>query len=55
MDFFLTSTGKVVGDHGIEWRGKTLMDLDYAFDLSIFDESVNKMNEHLEVFVCARC
>ena len=28
---------------------KTLLDLDYADDLTILDESVSKMNEFLEV------
>ena len=28
---------------------KTLLDLDYADDLSVLDESVSKMNELLEV------
>ena len=32
-------------DHGIKWGGKTLIDLDYADNLSILDESVGKMNE----------
>ena len=27
-----------MGDHGIKWGGKTLLDLDYADDLSILDE-----------------
>ena len=36
-------------DRGIKWGGKTFMDLDYADDLSILDESVCKMNELLEV------
>ena len=35
--------------HGIKWGGRTLLDLDYADDLSILDESVSKMNEFLEV------
>jgi len=35
MDFVLSSTRKTIGDRGIEWGGKTLMDLDYADDLSI--------------------
>jgi len=48
-DFVLRSTGKAIGDHGIKWEGKTLLDLDYADDLSILDESVSKMNEVLEV------
>ena len=30
--------------------GRTLLDLDYADDLSILDESLSKMNEFLEVF-----
>ena len=34
-----------IGDHGI--KGKTPLDLDYADDLSISDESVSKMNEFL--------
>ena len=45
MDFVLRSTGKAIGDHGIKWGGKTLLDLDYADGLSILDESVSKMNE----------
>ena len=49
MDFVLRSTGKAIGDHGIKWGGRTLLDLDYADDLSILDESVSKMNEFLEV------
>ena len=34
-----------MGDRGIKWEGKTLLDLDYADDLKIRDESVSKMNE----------
>ena len=49
MDFVLRSTGKAMGDHGIIWGGKTLLDLDYADNLSIIDENVSKMNELLEV------
>ena len=49
MDFVLRSTERAMGDHRIKWGGKTLLDLDYADDLSILDESVNKMNELLEV------
>ena len=49
MDLVLRSTGKVMGDHGFKWEGKTLLDLDYADDLIILDESVSKMNEFLEV------
>ena len=49
MDFVLRSTGKAIGDHGIKWGGKTLLDLDYADDLSILDENVNTMNKLLEV------
>ena len=45
IDFVLRSTGKAIEDYGIKWGGKTLLDLDYADDLSILDESVNKMNE----------
>ena len=33
----------------LKWGGKSLLDLDYADDLSILDESVSKMNELLEV------
>ena len=43
MDFVLRSTGKAIGDHRIKWGGKTLLDLDYADDLSMLDESVSKM------------
>ena len=45
MDFVLRSTGKAMGDRGIKWGGKSILDLDYADDLSILDESVSKMNE----------
>ena len=38
-----------MGEHGVKWGGKTLMDLDFADALSILDESVSKMNEFLEV------
>jgi len=34
-----------MGDHGIKWGGRSSLDLDYADDLSILDESVSKMNE----------
>ena len=47
MDFVLRSTGKAIGDHGIKWKGKTLLDLDES--VSKLDESVSKMNEFLEV------
>ena len=36
-----------MGDHGIKWWGDHV-DLDYAGDLSILDESVSKMNELLD-------
>ena len=49
MDLVLRITGKTMGDHGIKWGRKTLLDLDYADDLSILDESVSKINELLEV------
>ena len=49
MDFVLRSTGKAMEDHKIKWRWKTLLDIDYADNLSILDESVSKMNEFLEV------
>ena len=32
MDFVLRSRGKAMGDHGIKWEGKSLLDLDYADD-----------------------
>ena len=32
-------TRKAMGDKRIKWGGKTLLDLDYANDLSILDES----------------
>ena len=38
--FVLRSTGKLMGDHGIKWGGKNLLDLDYADDLSILDQNV---------------
>ena len=47
MDFVSRSIEKVMGEPGIKWGRKTLLDLDYADDLSILDESVSKMNELL--------
>ena len=44
MDFVLRSTGKAMGDNGFKQGRKTLMDIYYADDLSILDESVSKMN-----------
>ena len=53
MDLFdgcdLRSTGKAMGDHGIKWGGKNLLDLDYSDDLSILEQNVSKMNGLLEV------
>ena len=49
MGFVLRSTGKAMGDHGIKWREKTLLYLDYADGLSILDESLSKTNGLLEV------
>ena len=34
---------------------KTFLDLDYADDLSILDESVSKMKEIIEVFASSGC
>ena len=45
MEFVLRSTRKAIGDHGIKWGGKALLDLDYADDLSTLDESVSKIHE----------
>jgi hypothetical protein len=44
MNFVLRSTGKAMGDCKIKWGGKGLLDLNYADDLSILDESMSKMN-----------
>ena len=55
MDFVLRSTGKAIGDHGIKWGGKTLLDLDYADDLSILDESVTNMNKFFRGFASSGC
>ena len=49
MDFVLRSRGKAMGDYAIKLEGKNLLDLDYADDLIILDESVSKINEFLEV------
>ena len=45
MDFVLSSRGKAMEDLEIKRVEKTLLDLDYADDLSILDESVGKINE----------
>ena len=55
MDIVLRSTEKSMEDPGIKWGGGTLLDLDYADDLSILDESVRKMNELLRGFASSRC
>ena len=55
MDFVLRSTGNSMGDHGIKWGGKTLLDVDYTDDLSILDESVSKMNEFCRGFASSGC
>jgi hypothetical protein len=34
-----------MGEYGTKWESKTFPDLGYADDLSIFDESVCKMNQ----------
>ena len=39
IDFVLMSTGRAIGDQGIKWGGKTLL------DSSILDENMSKMNE----------
>ena len=49
LDFVLRSTGKRIEDHRIKRGGKTLLDFNYADDVSIVDESVSKTNEFLEV------
>ena len=50
MEFVLRSTGKAIGDHGIKLRGKkTLLDFDYAGDLSILDKRLSKTNEFVDV------
>ena len=38
-----------MGDQGINFRGKNLLYLNYAHDLSILDESASKMNKLLDV------
>ena len=42
MDFVLRSTAKAIGEHEIKWGSKTLLDLEYADDLSILDENLAK-------------
>ena len=49
MGFVLKSIGKAKREHKIKWGGKAFLDLDYADDLNILDESVSKMIEFLEV------
>jgi hypothetical protein len=49
MDFILRSTAEAMGEHGIKWGKKILLELDYANDLSILDKNVSDMNELLEV------
>ena len=51
MDFVLKNTVKVMGEHGIDWGSKTLLDLDYADDLSILDENVDKLNDFFKILL----
>ena len=46
------NTEKAMGEHGIKWRSKTLLELDQADDLSILnDKNVSNVNKFLEVRV----
>jgi len=45
MDFVLTSTRKAMRERGIKWGGNNFLGLDYAYDLSILDETMSKMDE----------
>jgi len=38
MISILKSTPRLIKKHGIKWRSKTLIDVDYAEDFSILDE-----------------
>ena len=38
-----------MGDHGLQCQETNLLGLDYADDLSILDQNVNKMKEFLNV------
>ena len=49
MDFVLKRTGKALRDRGIKWGRKTFLDLDYADDSSILDESLSKIKEFGEL------
>ena len=49
MDFDLWSKGNPMGEHRIKQGEKTFLNLDYADDLSILDESVSKINELFDV------
>ena len=44
MESVLKSATEVIGEYGIKWESKTLLDLDYAGDLSLLYENVCKMN-----------
>ena len=39
----------MMGEHGIKWGIKTLLQLNYADDLRILDGNFSKMNKLLEV------
>ena len=49
MNSVLRNTANETGEHRIKWGSKTLLDLDYADDLCILDESLSKMNELIEI------
>ena len=38
-----------MGGHGNKQEGNTVLDLDYADDVSVLDENVGKVNEFLEI------
>ena len=42
MNFVLRGAAKVMGERGIKWGSKTLLDLDYTDNLSIQNGSVSK-------------
>ena len=47
MDIILSYLGKTVGEHGINWEFKNLIDFDYAHGLSALDKNINEMSAFL--------
>ena len=49
MEFVLRNGAIAMGDHGIKWDSKTLLDLEYAHEFIILVDNVGKINDFSDV------